>query len=313
MTDISTTGATAEPVPYLKADGTGNDFIVLLDPDDTLDLTPASIVAWCDRRTGIGADGVLRIVRRGDGSFFMDYRNADGTLAETCGNGLRVVAHVLHRAGLVDAGAHTIGTRGGDVRVQVPGTGDITVSMGTAVTLPESLVVQQAGGVELPAVAVLMPNPHAVAFVEDLQTLGPLSASPTHAPAATLPDGANYEFVEVRAADHIRMRVFERGVGETLSCGSGACAAAVVAADRAGAVAPWRMRVDVPGGTLWVDGGVSGEVSLTGPAQVTAEGVLPSGAATPGEPTAAVDAANSSSSPAADRNPPQPDPAGKSR
>ncbi|MBU6213765.1 MAG: diaminopimelate epimerase [Actinomycetales bacterium] len=281
MTDTPATDVSAAPLAYLKADGTGNDFIVLLDPDDTLTLEPASIVAWCNRHTGIGADGVLRILRRSDGSFFMDYRNADGTVAETCGNGLRVVAHVLRRAGLIAPGAHTIGTRGGDVRVRVPDAGDITVSMGVAVTLTDALVVRPALGSCLPAIAVLMPNPHAVAFVDDLQALQ-LGTSPTHTPVAALPDGANYEFVHARTADHIRMRVFERGVGETLSCGSGACAAAVVAAQRAGAVAPWRMRVDVPGGTLWVDQDAGGVVSLTGPAQVTAEGVLPG--AVPTEP-----------------------------
>lgn len=261
-------------IAYLKADGTGNDFIVVLDEADEHVISTEAVRAWCNRESGIGADGLLRIVRRVDGTFFMDYRNADGSLAEICGNGLRVVGHVLRANNVLAAGEHTLGTRGGDVRVTIPVDGDITVVMGHAQEISEKLMVQVSAGELIPAHAVLMPNPHVVAFVADVSEVGDLSTSPTHEPAAVLPEGANYEFVEVVNAHHIRMRVFERGVGETQSCGSGACAAAFVAACEAQLTQPWQIRVDVPGGMLHVTSDAQGILSLAGPAQVTASGVL---------------------------------------
>ena len=259
---------------YLKGDGTGNDFIVVLDVADEHVISAAAVQAWCDRDRGVGADGLLRIVQRDDDTFFMDYRNADGSLAEICGNGLRVVGHVLRANKLLAPGEHTLGTRGGDVRVTIPADGNITVVMGRAQELSEALTVHVAGVEAYAARAVLMPNPHAVACVADISAVGDLNVSPTHEPTAVLPDGANYEFVEVVNAHHIRMRVFERGVGETKSCGSGACAAALVAARNANLTQPWQMRVDVPGGTLHVAADAEGVLSLTGPAQVTSSGVL---------------------------------------
>jgi diaminopimelate epimerase len=272
--DATGAAASARAVPYLKADGTGNDFVVVLDLEGALDIPAAAVRQWCDRDHGVGADGLLRIVRIADGSFFMDYRNADGSLAETCGNGLRVVAHVLRTHELIESGEHALVTRGGIATVSVPATEDITVGMGLAKVLPEELTVMTADGRALSARAVLMPNPHAVAFVDDVDALGDLAISPTHEPIQVLPDGANYEFIQQMGADHIRMRVFERGVGETKSCGSGACAAAVIAADALKLQAPWTVRVDVPGGTLTVTQDSTGEVSLTGPAQVTASGTV---------------------------------------
>lgn len=269
----ATSADQANHFDYLKADGTGNDFIVVLDVNDEYDIPASAVQRWCDREHGIGADGLLRVVRRADGSFFMDYRNADGSLAETCGNGLRVVGHVLRINQLLHAGEHVLGTRGGDVAVNIPASSDITVEMGRADERLDSLTVQLADGSAMAARAVFMPNPHAVVFVSDVSHID-LTVSPSHEPALVLPDGANYEFIEVISEHHIRMRVFERGVGETKSCGSGACAAAVVAAHEASLTEPWQMRVDVPGGTLMVTCSDGGVLSLTGPAQVTATGTL---------------------------------------
>jgi len=240
------------------------------------------VAAICNRRTGIGADGVLRVVptrlcaevvdQADDAEWFMDYRNGDGSVAEMCGNGIRVFARYLIREGLATAGTMAIATRGGVYMLTVPTEGDITVSMGMA-TMPmlrAMPVVSVPEGGSWNAVAVLVPNPHAVTFVDSLNDAGALSVMPEVAPSAMFPDGANVEFVEVIAPDRVRMRVFERGVGETMSCGTGAVAVAW-AARRQGVDAPNTVRVDVPGGTLVVTENSDGSLELTGPAEIVAD------------------------------------------
>lgn len=265
---------------FWKGDGTGNDFVLLLDLHGELDLTGEQVRRWCDRAEGIGADGVLRVVLSANQheldaagtTFFMDYRNADGSIAETCGNGIRVFTRFLLDHDLIDHGKHLVLTRAGAVWVEVRPGEDISVSMGQARVDSDALLVA-VGGRQYPgAVAVRMPNPHAVVFC-DCDPV-PLDRSPTHEPANVLPNGANYEFVRVIDQGHISMRVYERGVGETLSCGSGACAAAVATAARAGLHAPWTMRVDVPGGILHVRCDADAGIHLQGPAQITGSGTL---------------------------------------
>jgi diaminopimelate epimerase len=219
---------------FAKGNGTGNDFVLLPDPEGDLDLTAAQVRAVCDRRFGIGGDGVLRVVRTevagddvqqlaGGAEWFMDYRNADGSVAEMCGNGARVFARYLVQEGLVEAGAGVIGTRAGVLAVDVPHAfdGDVTIAMGTATTpllraLPQVVVGERSW----PATGVLCPNPHAVVFVDDLAEAGDLLAAPQVVPAAVFPDGVNIEFVVRHEPGHVRMRVHERGVGET-PCGTG--------------------------------------------------------------------------------------------
>lgn len=289
-------------VPFFKGHGTGNDFVLLPDLAGRLDLSAELVRALCDRRTGIGADGVLRVVPAAldpDGAphaeqarFFMDYRNADGSLAAMCGNGARVFVRYLVTAGLAPVGRIVFATRGGVRTAHADPQGDITVDMGSATPpLRRAMPQVSVGDRNWPAVGVLVPNPHAVVFVTDLDEAGELRTAPTVAPTAVFPDGVNVEFVVRRAADHLAMRVFERGVGETQSCGTGACAAAW-AAHRAGeppspgtpdlpadlpADWPWRRtRVDVPGGTVWVTEDAAGDLSLTGPAELVAQGeILP--------------------------------------
>ncbi|NDB18084.1 MAG: hypothetical protein EB027_02245, partial [Actinobacteria bacterium] len=147
---------------------------------------------------------------------------------------------------------------------------EISVDMGVAQVLPHELAVSVGGQTFSPAVAVLMPNPHAVTL-----TAAPpadLSVSPRHHPEQVLAQGANYEFVTVHSRDHISMRVYERGVGETASCGTGACAAAVVAAQQCAGSDTWTLRVDVPGGRLQVHCDARGHLHLQGPAQITESG-----------------------------------------
>ena len=267
-------------VAFVKGHGTENDFVVLPDLDDRLVLTPALVTAICDRHAGLGADGVLRVVHNAAGSaapWRMDYRNADGSIAEMCGNGIRVFARYLVDAGLAGPGAVAIETRSGVRLVRLAATGDITVDLGPYERPDLGPVRIRIGAREWDAVAVRMPNPHLVAFVADLDHAGDLREAPQIEPPTAAPDGANVELVVRRGARHVAMRVFERGVGETRSCGTGAAAAAIAAAYDAGdlpSARPVDVRVDVPGGSLVVTLHPGGTADLTGPAVLVAEGTL---------------------------------------
>ncbi|MGW4107906.1 diaminopimelate epimerase [Streptomyces sp. NPDC004976] len=275
-------------IAFLKGHGTENDFVIVPDPENAVDLPTAAVAALCDRRAGIGGDGLLHVVRsaahpeaRGmaaEAEWFMDYRNGDGSIAEMCGNGVRVFARYLQRAGHVSAGDITVATRGGVKTVHIAKDGDITVGMGRAL-FPEGDVTVSIGGRDWPARNVNMGNPHAVAFVDDLAHAGDLFTPPPFSPPSAYPDGVNVEFVADRGPRHVAMRVHERGAGETRSCGTGACAVAVAAARRDGADpavtgAPATYTVDVPGGTLVITERPDGEIEMTGPAVIVAEGAI---------------------------------------
>ncbi|HEY7222921.1 MAG TPA: diaminopimelate epimerase [Micromonosporaceae bacterium] len=264
----------SETTPFAKGHGTGNDFVVVPDPDARLSLPPARVAAICDRHHGVGGDGLLRVVRTaahpevahraGEAEWFMDYRNADGSLAQMCGNGARVFARYLVESGLARGPQVSILTRAGLVAATVD---DGTVS----VTMPRPAVgapgVARVSGVEFKGTSVVCGNPNLVCRVDDVAALD-LSGVPEFDPEQ-FPDRANVEFVAPVAASHVRMRVIERGVGETLSCGSGACAVAgVVLSGGSGSVV-----VDVPGGRLTVAIDESGCI-LTGAAVLVATGTL---------------------------------------
>ncbi|MGY1456727.1 diaminopimelate epimerase [Streptomyces sp. SS8] len=290
----SAAGAAGAPVPFLKGHGTENDFVIIPDPDGTLDLPAAAVARLCDRRAGIGGDGLLRVVRSaahpealpmaGEAEWFMDYRNADGSVAEMCGNGVRVFARYLQRAGLAGAGDLAVATRAGVRRVRFAGDGGVTVHMGAA-ELPggaEEDVTVTVGERSWPALHVDMGNPHAVAFVDDLAHAGDLHTAPAVTPAAAYPEGVNVEFVVGRGPRHVALRVHERGSGETRSCGTGACAVMVAAARRDGADpaadgVPATYTVDVPGGRLVITEHPDGGVEMTGPAVILAEGTIDPG------------------------------------
>ena len=256
--------------PFLKGHGTENDFVVLPDPDGTVhgDLSEDRVRALCDRRAGIGGDGVLRAVRRGEG-WFMDYRNADGSVSEMCGNGIRVFARYLHeREG--EPFPMEVQTRDG-IKVLDHGDGDTyTADMGSPEVLGETEVTVH--GASFPATHVSMGNPHAVVLVDNLAEAGALHEPPEH-DDGVFPEGVNVEFVARRGEHHVAMRVHERGSGETRSCGTGACAVAVVAALADDAPRGTPYRVDVPGGTLSVVWTEDDRVLLTGPAVLVAEGL----------------------------------------
>ena len=279
---------TADPLSFVKGHGTGNDFVILTDLTGSLELTASRVAALCDRRRGIGADGVLIATRTAarpevadqaaGAEFFMDYRNADGSVAQMCGNGARVFVAHLRELGLVAPGSLAIATRGGTRAVELDESGEITVDMGPPVFLQRdelTVTPSESAGQDLPAMGVLMPNPHAVAWVDDLDRAGALLDSPLVRPGDTFPEGVNVEFVRVLAERHLALRVFERGVGETLSCGTGACAAAVATLRRAGEEPDGQhVRVDVPGGRLNVVWRPDGDVELRGPVAVVARGTI---------------------------------------
>ena len=270
MSDALNPKADSAMLPFIKGHGTGNDFIIIDDLAEDYDFSPLEVAALCDRRRGIGADGVLRVIKQ-DGIFFMDYRNADGSVAETCGNGLRVFCtHLFHR-GWLESGEHIIGTRGGNVSVVINSSGLVTVNMGAAKVLASDCSVTIAEGRTFKSQAISMPNPHCVAIVDSLADAGALVGKPSVS-ADVFPSDANIEFVQIHDRGHITMRVWERGVGETLSCGSGACAAAHAAAAHLDLSASWSMRVDVPGGTLQVSCDSHSDLHLSGPAVLVAQG-----------------------------------------
>ncbi|GLJ78609.1 diaminopimelate epimerase [Microbacterium imperiale] len=278
---------------FTKGHGTGNDFVILADPDGALELSDAQIAALCDRHVGIGADGLLRVVRSAaipegadaaaaGAEWFMDYRNADGSKAEMCGNGTRVFARYLADAGLasIDAGLR-IGTRAG-VKTITRAENGYEVDLGLWRAEAGDVLVRARGlGVARPGQSIDVGNPHvvvALAGEDELDGLD-LSVQPVLEPQPAA--GANVEFVVpaeplVQAGTGvIRMRVFERGVGETLSCGTGVAASALAVRHWAGAAAPDRWIVDVPGGRLGVRvvQEADGEhVLLSGPATLVFSG-----------------------------------------
>jgi diaminopimelate epimerase len=284
---------TAQTGPrVLLGHGTENDFVVLPDPDGRVwpesRLDEAMVRRLCDRRAGLGGDGVLRVVRSvhvpdaasvlGEDldrcEWFMDHRNADGSHAEMCGNGIRLFLHVLVTEGLLDrstceAGV-VIGTRGGPRRVGATPDGAYWVEMGPARPFGEGEA--RVSGQVFAGLAVSMGNPHLACLTDvDLDTLD--LTTPPAFDDALFPEGVNVELIDVlEPGTHIRLRVFERGVGETRSCGTGACAAAYAALVD-DSLTEGTVVVDVPGGRLSVQVD-AGTTVLTGPAVIVSAGVL---------------------------------------
>ncbi|NYI45972.1 diaminopimelate epimerase [Nocardioides aromaticivorans] len=283
--------------PFLKGHGTENDFVLLPDHDGTVhgELAAERVRALCDRRAGIGGDGVLRVIRTsavgdagrgqtvldGGAEWFMDYRNSDGSVSEMCGNGVRVFGRHLAEQGLVDTSVPVpVATRAGvKVLTFAGGTtdGEITVDMGSP-EFPRPRSEITVGERTWNSLNVDMGNPHAVVQVDSLDDAGSLLEEPGY-DGGVYPNGVNVEFVVRRGDHHVAMRVHERGSGETRSCGTGACAVAVAAVWADGHVEPGHLptedvtfRVDVPGGTLTITWTADNRVLMTGPAVVVAEG-----------------------------------------
>lgn len=282
---------------FTKGHGTENDFVLLLDEHGDVDLTPELVRFLCDRRAGLGGDGVIRAIRAGSlpggaaGSgvdartWFMDYWNADGSTSEMCGNGARVFAAFLERDAGVDlAGGLTIGTRGGTRTLTSLGAGRYAVGMG------EYRLGAADGGFDAevqainleparPALSVDVGNPHHVVALASPDELAALDLTEPPRVSPTPPAGSNVEFVVTRGGEvrdgvergRVRMRVHERGSGETRSCGTGAVAVALAVRSWAGEGAPDVWDVEVPGGMVTVRV-VGGRTVLEGPAVLVADG-----------------------------------------
>jgi diaminopimelate epimerase len=253
---------------FAKGEGTGNDFVLIPDREDRVQLTPELVRGLCDRRFGIGADGCLRVVPAEPGTWFMDYVNADGSVAEMCGNGARVYARYLVAAGWAKPGRLMLSTRGGLRQVDVPADphGDIAVDMGPPLIDPTPSRAT-IGGAGYEGTSISMGNPHLVCLVDDPAALD-MVAAPGFDPHR-FPEGVNVE-VYTRTPAGLLMRVHERGSGETLSCGTGACAVAVADAVSRGDQAT-DVQIDVAGGRLRVVWEGS-SVVLHGPAKIVAAG-----------------------------------------
>ena len=258
-----------------KGHGTENDFVLLPDIGARLTLSPARVAALCDRRRGLGADGVLRVTTAGaaaavgvldrlpDGvgadDWYMDYRNADGSTAQMCGNGVRVFAHYLRASGLEVRDEFVVGSLAGPRLVTLhhadATNADVTVDMGKANRLGSGQAV--IGGRRFSGLAIDVGNPHLACLDPEL-TVDGLAALDVAAPVdfdhAQFPDGVNVEVLTAPVGGVIRMRVHERGVGETRSCGTGTVAAAVaaLAADGPAGAATGSLTVRVPGGDVVV-------------------------------------------------------------
>jgi len=280
-------------VEFAKGHGTQNDFVLLPDPDGRLSLTPAAVATLCDRRQGLGADGVLRVTRAAAaqkagvfdrlpegvaaGDWYMDYRNADGSIAQMCGNGVRVFAHYLRASGLESSDEFVVGSLAGPRPVVLHEwdgtTADVTVEMGKTNQLGTGEAI--VGGRPFAGVAIDVGNPH-LACVDPVMTLDDLAALDVAAPVSfdrtQFPEGVNIEVLTAPADGAVSMRVHERGVGETRSCGTGTVAAAVAALAFAGA-ATGTLLVRIPGGEVTVT--VTDASSyLRGPSVLVARGEL---------------------------------------
>ncbi len=314
LTETSGTPSPALPdgLRFTKGHGTENDFVLVSDPDGALELSPERVAAICDRHAGIGADGVIRVVRSracGDpageqalsedpaAEWFMDYRNSDGSAAEMCGNGVRVFAAYLVREGLVDESllgpdgpGLVIASRGGVKRVHRRIDGWFSVDMGRwrivggAAALADgfdALVGVRGLDVSRPGLTLDLGNPHTVLALAERSELDTVDLTVAPVVEPTPPHGTNVELIVTLDPEHgptgtvgrLAMRVHERGVGETRSCGTGACAAALAARVWGGVGSPDRWLVDVPGGQVEVrmlDG--DERVELSGPAVLVADG-----------------------------------------
>lgn len=296
---------------FYKGHGTQNDFVLLADDNGDLELDSTTVALLADRRTGIGADGVIRIVRSADSgidgaleqaeagaTWFMDYYNHDGSLSEMCGNGVRVFAHVLAATGRIPADATEIPVATRDGIKTVRSVANPTASDSGAWyqadmgrwSLDDSsptLVTTVGIDVSRPGLNIETGNPHTVVALAEPGEL--TAASLVQAPELDpQPEhGSNIEYIVMEPARSdvaggegaLTMRVFERGVGETRSCGTGACASAIAAHHWAGQQSPLHWRIDVPGGRLRVEinpdpSGTSGTVTLAGPAEIVATGTI---------------------------------------
>jgi diaminopimelate epimerase len=274
-------------IEFLKMQGLGNDFLVFDAPAAAADshLDSSRLRALAERRTGIGFDQALMLENPRDASSRVFYRvfNSDGTEVEQCGNGARCIAALLYARAPELGRDFTMGSLGGAVRAHVADDGMVSVDMGVPNFDPRSVPMDAAAeaprywlhvdGADVEIGAVSMGNPHAVLQVTDVKTAPLERFGPSIENHPRFPKRTNVGFMQIVDRGHIRLRVYERGVGETLACGTGACAA--VAVGRRHGLLDNDVRVDLPGGTARVSWSAAGEhLWLTGPAATVFSGSI---------------------------------------
>lgn len=269
---------------FTKMHGLGNDFMVIDGVSQDVELSAELIEQWSDRHFGIGFDQLLLVEppSRPDRDFKYRIFNADGSEVENCGNGARCFARFVVDTKLIKASTIRVETAGGDLELHICDDGQVTVDMGRPRLTPSKvpfnadakalLYSLNVNDKNIQISAVNMGNPHCVLKVKDVlsapvETLGPLIESHTD-----FPQRVNAGFMQVVNRGHIKLRVFERGVGETMACGTGACAAVV-----AGVLNDWldhSVKVTLPGGDLKIEWSGEGNVMMTGPVATVYQGVL---------------------------------------
>lgn len=270
---------------FTKMQGLGNDFIVLDCRDGACTVPeaswPSASIRLCDRRFGIGADQVLLIENSSQADFRMRIYNADGSEVEMCGNGIRCFARYLWDRGISDRKVMAIETLAGIIRPEKAGD-LVSVDMGEPVLdarkIPVDLDGQvkdyplTVGGRTFEITCVSMGNPHAVIVIDDLERFEVPFYGPLIENHPLFPKRTNVEFIQRIDRQHVRMRVWERGAGETMACGTGACAAAVAAHLKG--LADRKVSMLLLGGELIIDWKENGRVFMTGPAVEVFEGTI---------------------------------------
>ncbi len=270
---------------FTKMHGLGNDFMVIDGITQSVDLNEACIERWADRHFGIGFDQLLLVEppTRPDRDFRYRIFNADGSEVENCGNGARCFARFVVDHNLIHSDRIRVETAGGDLELIIRDDGQVTVDMGRPRLAPDKIPfladerallypLQTESGMNLSITAVSMGNPHCVLKVDSVETAPVETLGPELEQHDRFPQRVNVGFLEVVDRTHARLRVFERGVGETLACGTGACAAAV-----AGRLNNWfddHVHITLPGGTLLIEWSGEGNVMMTGPVETVFEGVV---------------------------------------
>mgnify|MGYP000153175244 CR=1 FL=1 len=270
---------------FTKMHGLGNDFVVFDAISQRVDLTPEQYRFIADRHFGVGADQILLVEKptAGDADFRYRIFNADGGEVEQCGNGARCFARFVREQGLSDANDIVVETNTGLIRLSVEPDGQVTVNMGVPRFAPRDLpftaeheamfYALEVAGQQVQIGAVSIGNPHAVIMVDDVQTAPVSTLGAAIESHARFPRRVNVGFMHIVNERHVRLRVFERGVGETLACGTGACAAMVIGRKRG--ILTERVQVDLPGGSLNISWrGGNEPVMMTGPAATVFSGEI---------------------------------------
>lgn len=272
-------------LPFTKMHGLGNDFVVLNGLQTPIELNAEQIRFIADRRLGVGCDQVLMIEASESPAVDIRYRifNADGGEVEQCGNGVRCIGDYLRRRSLIDGNSVTVETNSGLVTIYLEGLDQIRVDMGVPLFEPADIPLASTqrkmqyhlslSSAELEVMAVSVGNPHAVLLVEDIEQAPVSSIAPQIQQHSLFPESVNVGFMEIVDSSHIRLRVYERGVGETLACGTGACGAVAVGINtgRLGN----EVDVELRGGNLAINWAGEGQaVWMTGPATTVYEGQI---------------------------------------